>query len=443
MFWKQQEDVKQMEEDINQMNIFSSSGLPPFKFTKPIKVIELFAGYGSQMMAFEYLGKNAKHFKICEWAAPSIIAYNNIHVRDFTDYSFNKDTGWLVGWLAERGVSIDYNKPATLEQLKRKPEPWIREVYNSIIATKDTVDISRTTGNDFRLENREDYNVFMSYSFPCQDLSLAGKRLGMDENSNTRSSLLWQVGRILEEMNDINQLPDVLMMENVPQVIAGKNVRSFNKWLSKLDDLGYDSYCKILNATEFGIPQSRKRMFVISVKKKYSYEFPKPTNLTKRLKDFIEDDVDRKYYVSNKTIENISRWHTNQNPLKTLDMEICKTITAKSNTALNMNSLFITDKPIPIGSIHETGKNHIHSMAINTEGISYTLTASDNHHPVIIYKDRLTIRQLTPRECFRLMGVRDYDFDKLKNSFKDAQLYHMAGDSIVVNVLMAIFEMLF
>ena len=84
--------------DSQQLDIFSAS-LPPFKFTKPIKVIELFAGYGSQMLAFEYLKANAQHFKICEWAVPSIEAYNDIHVRDFTDYSTDKDVGWLVGWL--------------------------------------------------------------------------------------------------------------------------------------------------------------------------------------------------------------------------------------------------------------------------------------------------------------------------------------------------------
>lgn len=79
-----------------QMDIFSAS-LPPFKFTKPIKLIELFAGYGSQLLAFKYLGANAEHYKICEWAVPSIEAYNDIHVRDYTDYSAGKDVGWLAG----------------------------------------------------------------------------------------------------------------------------------------------------------------------------------------------------------------------------------------------------------------------------------------------------------------------------------------------------------
>ena len=85
-----------------QMDIFSSGNIEPFKFKKPIKVIELFAGYGSQMLAFEYLHANASHFRICEWAVPSIIAYNLIHVRDFTDYSRERENGLLIIWLISR-----------------------------------------------------------------------------------------------------------------------------------------------------------------------------------------------------------------------------------------------------------------------------------------------------------------------------------------------------
>lgn len=497
-----------------QLDIFSAS-LPPFKFTKPIKVIELFAGYGSQMLAFEYLKANAQHFKICEWAVPSIEAYNDIHVRDFTDYSANKDVDWLVDWLVERGISLDYNKPITIEQIRRKPEAWIRRVYNNIIATNDMVDITKTKGTDFYLADREDFNVFMSYSFPCQDLSLAGKRQGMDVDSGTRSSMIWQVGRILREMKEMGQLPDCLMLENVTNLVGENNKANFNIWLRVLESLGYMSYLKVLDATSFGIPQTRKRVFVISALGEYSYDFPQGWKLSKCLNDFLEKDVDEKYYLSRATLERILSWQTDRNPvMEAIPREgISRTIIARSQDANNYNMICVKEKPIVLGLIHE--KRHVHSQVADGRGTSLTITASDSSHPVnvlvnegeeideeaedndgipfpeatkqgyaiakdgdgvyitnlkgkrgVVQKGKIQtiktsldigavkkdeekrpatfngyrIRKLTPRECFRLMGVKDEDFDKIKDELPKAWLYHLAGDSIVVDVMMAMFR---
>lgn len=393
-----------------QMDIFTASQ-EPFKFTKPIKVIELFAGYGSQMLAFEYLKANASHFKICEWAVPSIMAYNLIHIRDFTDYSRERERDWLIDYLADRQISMDYNKPMTRAEIARKPEEWLRKVYNSIIATKDTVDITRTHGNDFYMEDRGKYNVFMSYSFPCQDCSTAGYMKGMEENSGTRSSMLWQVSRILYEMKEMNQLPDVLMMENVPPVCSGKNYKPFNRWLQLLDGLGYTSFVKILSATEFGVPQTRKRCFVVSILGNKSYEFPIGWKLDKCLRDIVEKEVDERYYLTEKQMRNFE----------------------------------IYDKPLVMGlsEIERVGTTHSNfncrSEIEGLNGAAATLSATDAAHPILLkIGDR--IRKITPIECFRLMGVRDEDYNKIKDEFPPSKLYHLAGDSIVVDVLMNIFK---
>lgn len=802
-----------------QLDIFSAS-LPPFKFTKPIKLIELFAGYGSQLLAFKYLGVDAEHYKICEWAVPSIEAYNDIHVQDYTDYSKDLTKEQVANALIEKGISFDYNQPATPEQIKRKPEEQLRRTYNNIVATDNLVDVSRVHGKDFYMENRKDNNVMMTYSFPCftmdmlvltkefgyipfiqvkpgyhvlskdhkwhvvnkffnqgvkqtfhisgqgfddihctpdhkfwvreskneepkwmhakdihkgcyfgvpvieeeipfetdnldfwyimgayfnngcfsfyngaveiisdsyhvdtlknklnslgyeyeiyedsfltchvyikdilpfvienfkhdrydrpkisfniitlpkkqlasfmngfvgeniswdnpkcnfsisaydnaiayslsliinklthhicnmngylitndkndssfydkgyiwyefrksyygkeepvydievdedhsftlngclvsncQDLSIAGKCLGMDADSGTRSSMIWQVGRILREMKEMGQLPDVLMMENVPQVISDKNKVNFNKWLDILESLGYHSFYKILEATSFGIPQTRKRCFVISIPKDYSYEFPTGWNLNKKLKDFLETDVDEKYFLSKKLIgcflynssEKYDRKKKFASSFKHTNSGVANTIITEpwgkpeSNYIVdgcNINN-YPTDTESILNGFNAYGcamrgrddkKQHIEMngdevsntittvqkdslVAISKNGLKFELKSGNKHlsetierndfpvgetKNIDMYNRNITdnsqtitlpnhceqalwngyrIRRLTPRECFRLMGVKDEYFEKIEGKLSQTWLYHLAGDSIVVNVMMEMFR---
>ena len=141
----------------------------------------------------------------------------------------------------------------------------------------------------------------MTYSFPCQDLSLAGNRQGMTKGSGTRSGLLWEVERLLDECGE--NLPQVLLMENVPQVIGAKNIEDFKLWRRKLESLGYSCYVQLLNAKDYGIPQNRNRCFIVSILGEYYYEFPQKKPLERKLKDMLEDDVDEKYYLSDQAIE--------------------------------------------------------------------------------------------------------------------------------------------
>lgn len=166
----------------------------------------------------------------------------------------------------------------------------------------------------------------------CQDLSLAGKGAGMEKGSGTRSGMLWEVERILEECGD--ELPQLLLMENVPQVAGSKNKEHFNKWIEFLDSKGYtNKYC-MLNAKEVGypepIPQNRNRCFMISVlNPKRDIVFPEKTERKMVLKDLLEENVDDKYYLSEKQINSIkhSTFVTNKNRIQNNDY--CSTLCAR------------------------------------------------------------------------------------------------------------------
>lgn len=141
----------------------------------------------------------------------------------------------------------------------------------------------------------------------CTDLSLAGKQMGMKKGSGTRSGLLWEVERILKETVEHElELPDILMMENVPQVCSGKNKEDFDDWKEFLSSLGYSNFHEILNACDYGVPQNRKRCFMVSIlDKNATYTFPKKIPLTRCVKDILEQNVDEKYYINNEKAEEL------------------------------------------------------------------------------------------------------------------------------------------
>ena len=146
-------------------------------------------------------------------------------------------------------------------------------------------------------------------------------------DGGTRSGLLWEVERILNELNrererEHSTLPQILLMENVPEVIGKDNVEHFNKWLEKLESLGYQNYFQILNGKDYGIPQNRRRCFMISLLGDYAYDFPLKLKLKHKLKDFLEKQVDEKYYLSQEDIERITNWNSHENPLENaIDIE--------------------------------------------------------------------------------------------------------------------------
>lgn len=278
---------------------------PTYKFTKPIRLIELFAGYGSQALALKYLGVPFEHWKICEWAVKSIQAYKDMHFPDETvENEMTKQE--MIEFLFEKGISSNYNEPMTRKQVERLSETQLRTICKNIEITHNLVNIQQVKGKDLCIKDTNEFTYLLTYSFPCQDLSLAGERKGMSDSS-TRSGMLWEVERILTECKELGSMPEVLLMENVPQVHGEGNIEDFNKWQLRLEELGYKNYWKDMIATDYGIPQTRNRTFMVSILGDYNYTFPQPFKLKKRLKDFLEQNVSKKYYLSEKRIKNFSR----------------------------------------------------------------------------------------------------------------------------------------
>lgn len=236
----------------NQMSIFDFTR-EPISITKPIRLIELFAGYGSQAMALKRIGAKFEHYRVVEFDKYAIASYNAVHGTDFP-----------------------------------------------------TMDITKVHAEDLNICDTNAFTYLLTYSFPCTDLSVAGKQAGMSKGSGTRSGLLWEVERILTEIRGSNgELPQILFMENVPQVHGKKNINDFEKWLGFLESLGYTNYWQDLNSKNYGVAQNRNRCFMFSLLGNYSYDFPQPIPLKKKLKDYLEDNVDEKYYINNEKADKL------------------------------------------------------------------------------------------------------------------------------------------
>jgi len=412
----------------------------------------LFAGYGSQALALKYLGVPFEHWKICEWAVKSIQAYKDIHFTDDnTDYSrfwLDRD---IIKYLYQKGISSNYNDPMSEEQIKRLGEKQRRNILNNIFATKNLVNIQQVKGEDLDIKDTDKYTYIMTYSFPCQDLSLAGNRKGMSDTS-TRSGMLWEVERILKELKELGTLPEVLLMENVIQVHGEGAIEHFNRFQLTLEELGYKNYWQDLIATDYGIPQTRNRTFMVSVLGDYNYTFPKPIQLKLKLKDMLEDEVDEKYYIEDDLLKHIIKTKKEHPEYTQYDRyngefeQLCRVWKDKSPT-LHTKSKDIkiyeykkqlTETIINVKNIEKTQMLDLYNRNSVANNLCQTVDMGYHNSMRLLHECR--IRKLTPKECFRLMGVKDEDFDKVAKNQSDSSLYHLAGDSIVVNVLMAIFK---
>ncbi len=297
-----------MDRQEEQLTIWSEL-YPYFKLKEPVILLEMFAGIGAQRKALSILNVkiDETNSKICEWAYNSYCGYNAIHIKDKADYSVGKTKEELVERI--KGTSINYNEPLTIEQLYKKPLDWLRNAYNNCEATHNLINIMDVKGSDLGELPKEQTSI-LTYSFPCQDLSLAGKRAGMETSQaegGTRSGLLWEIERILLERFSLKlNMPTILIMENVPEVVGKGNINHFKKWEQRLREFGYSNYVEILNGKNYGIPQNRKRCFMISILGEYAYDFPCKIPLKYKLKDLLENNVDEKYYLSQKMIDYIS-----------------------------------------------------------------------------------------------------------------------------------------
>ena len=355
-----------------------------------LRVFEAFAGYGSQRMALCNIGIEFEVVGISEIEGDVILSYAAIHSdflekREHIDDYVPEDKNEMISYLEEINVPLDYK---TFENKAKKLKlPKLKDIYLANKLINNYGDIQRidpTTLPDFDL---------FTYSFPCQDISVAGYQCGLNEDSGTRSSLLWECCKIIE-----TKRPKYLMMENVKNLVGKNHKENFLKFLDYLESLGYKNSWTVLNARDYGVPQNRERVFCISeLESKRDFVFPEPTELKFKLDDILEKDVDERYYLNNGQVMD--------KPIKQeysycLDSNYWKGTTLQSFLKKHRRQL-VTDK------INESGQ--------------------------------YVPRRLTPKETWRLMGVNDEDIKKASQLVSNTSLYKQSGNSIVVPVLEAIF----
>ena len=330
--------------------------------------------------------------------------------------------------------------------------------YNAIHGTNFEPQDITTWNKDVEVD-------LIMHGSPCQDFSLAGKQAGGDKDSGTRSSLMYETIRIVEKLK-----PKYVIWENVKNLLSKKHRHNFDAYLETMEQLGYTNYYQVLNAKDYGIPQNRERVFTVSILGNESYEFPKVEENTNKiiehnpkgkhqqdliqdeeglcrcipagthgstphllktlvrnyefppkqplklkLKDMLEENVDEKFYLSDKMINYISadneKW-TGNNDKSLINKKIASAINTGEGSRRCDASNYIS-------------KNYKENYNLKSK------------HSLF---DDLKIRKLTPKECWRLMGFDDEDFEKASQINSNTQLYKQAGNSIVVNVLMAIFK---
>ena len=421
-------------------------------------------------------------------------------------------------------------------------DKYATQAYCAIHGVDKKLNLNDITKIDIESLPTEGVDI-ISHGSPCQDFSMAGLQAGGDIGTGTRSSLMWNSVAIIKHVK-----PKYVIWENVKNVLSKKHKHNFEKYLKSLEDMGYNNYYQVLNAKDYGIPQNRERIFVISIRKdidKGNFKFPEKQTLQLKLKDLLDDEVDEKFYLKDSQIERIKNSTFMQEKKRIQDKEYCDTLlardwkdpkcirTCKNNQYKNVEDIklkgaygrnygskgkienevcstlqaamgngggnvplvkedsyiskkykdFYNDNGyIPemfnpyneseiqdiaptqttqcgntassatilkkednnkikvVGNYMPSGHNA--SRVVDSSGIAPTV--KENHGTVTATNVDFKIRKLTPKECWRLMGFSDEDFQKASDTgLSNTQLYKQAGNSIVVDVLEKIFKNLF
>lgn len=370
---------------------------------KTLRVFEAFSGIGAQYSALEKAKLNFEIVGISDWFIDALIGYDALHGKK-RDLPKIPSRDQQIKYLNKFCFSKDSVNP--IKDIQRLSDDEIKKLYIANYRSKNLGSILDVQGKDL-VKLKIDLLI---YSFPCQDLSTGGKTLGMKKGSGTRSGLLWEIERILKEMKSIGSLPKYLLLENVKTLLAPSNKDDLEQWLVFLEkDMGYKKHHPMtLDASEFGVPQDRKRTIIIScLDEEIDIEQILPRNKKYDARDFIKEDYSNPIFKAeadeaslNPTPSRKEMWRINQRIL-TKDT-IFHTITCNMDRSNNAGMLAYDGYP----------------------GRYYRL--------------------LTMREAFLLMGFKESDYESIKNlGFSYRKINKLIGNSIVVNVLASIFKTLY
>jgi DNA (cytosine-5)-methyltransferase 1 len=418
---------------------------------------ELFSGIGAQKR-----GINLTELFDCEVVCTSdidkeaMLSYAAIH-NSLTEEMINTYDQYpsreiMAQLLSERNIGYDFknNKPYDWNKhIKQKKNKTLEKYYLACVLSDNLGDIS--------LIKELPYADLWTYSFPCQDLSVAGKGAGIKKG--TRSGLLLEVERLLEIAVNNETQPKILMLENVKNLVGKNNKDDFDAWLSKLDELGYNTYWQVVNGKDCGIPQNRERVFAISIRKEFDtglFEFMKPFDNGLRLKDFLDYIVEDKYYINtekaNNLIEQIIKRGYKSNTVLvkdqatnySKDIEFSNTLMARDWKGFGNQDMVAVVESIRIGGLFDDDKKHQAGSIWDVSAMSPTIDTCQGGYrePCILTKDTvLKIRRLIPKECWKLMGFASTDIQKAMNiGISDTQLYKQAGNSIITYCIKLLME---
>lgn len=377
----------------------------------------LFSGIGCQERGFQ----NSNLFDLevlntSEINKEAVLTYAAIHcglnenlINTYTDYPTRKE---MAQHLTDINFGYDPEKDKYVDWLKiaKKKNKDIEKYWLACKLSNNLGDISKI--------QELPYADLWTCSFPCTNISRAGKMRGLKPDSGTSSSLLWENMKLLAKAKENNTLPKYIMFENVSNLVSERFINDFNDLISILDkDLGYNTYWKILNAKDCKIPQNRERVFVFCIRKNIDnkeFSFPKPIQSNITINDILDDYFDSKYWLSDQI----------QERLQITDPTFSKNIIG-------------TTKP-------EFRKIGQRDVVYNKNSIMGTLLATDYKQPKQILEDNGKVRKITPNECFKLMGLTSEDCEKARElGLADMNLYKQAGNGIVTNCCELIAEHLY
>jgi len=363
-----------------------------------LKVFEAFSGVGSQNMALRDLGLSYEVIATSEIDQHAIISYAAIHnqLKENIDYELDNIEEERE-YLNSLGI---FNIPRNKKR--------IHECYIASKLSKNIGDISKLSVDKIPTAD------LFTYSFPCQDISLAGHQKGLTKASGTRSSLLWECEKIIETTK-----PKFLLLENVKNLVSPRHKGNFNLWLNWLTTQGYENYWKIIDSSYHETIQKRERVFVVSIlkeSKNKDFKFESGTKLIEGLETIIEDNIESKFYYTESRLKSIKE------------------------LILLKDGELITEQKEIFGPLISYCPSTLEYSGFKS--ISPTIMARDYKDPKTIFTKDRELRKSTPLENWRLMGFKDEDFIKAKEFNSNTQLYKQAGNSIPRKVLMSIFRSL-
>jgi DNA (cytosine-5)-methyltransferase 1 len=461
-----------------------------------LTMIELFSGIGAQIEGTNMSGLfNTTVIATSDIEKDAMVSYAAMHegltkdyINEFKDYPCEEQ---MKKELLDKNIGFDFKKGTN--PIARMKGDKLKKYYLAMVLSNNLGDISKI--QELPLAD------FWTYSFPCQDISVAGNQAGIIEGE-TRSGLLYEVERLLVKAKETDTLPKYLLLENVKNLVGKQFIEQFNEWISTLEELGFNTYHNVINAKNCGVPQNRERVFAVSIRKdidKQLFTFPKAFDLGYRLRDFLEDEVDEKYYLSQEI----------QDRLQITDETFTKSVVGTTKPDFRtigqrdlvfqkdgiMGALVATDYKQP-KQILEIPNELNQSMTLSggkwdkinescrrvysENGIAPTLhtCGGGNTEPKVVFEERrdegvrlfkgdyigtlrtidscgdkrvaekingkTAVRKLTPRESYRLMGFSDKCYDKaLELGLSDSAGYKQAGNSIVTTCIMLLMEHLY